>query len=302
MHNKAKYFLLFLIGLLTFSTRAPETAAYAGASAPRRSPAERPSAPSQPAAPAAILPATASQLAAAMDVPGADLIAADLMGSDDEGVGVSNAPFARWFPVKGSTFAILSTGFAADANQPQPMSGPTGKLTGLLNSDLGDLVRLQLTLKVPANAQCLSFDFAFHSAEYGELDDPNKPPDPPPDTLGNDTFTAQLDDDALSISGVTVTAPGNFAVTGAGKNVAILSGFTVNPFTQSVYYAATSLFQASTPVTAGSTIDLYLSIQDLYDDEIDSAVFLDNFQWSTPSCPAGLTDLITTVYLPFMAR
>ncbi|MCZ7553761.1 MAG: hypothetical protein M5U05_14435 [Anaerolineales bacterium] len=68
MHNKAKYFLLFLIGLLTFSTRAPETAAYAGASAPRRSPAERPSAPSQPAAPAAILPATASQLAAAMDV------------------------------------------------------------------------------------------------------------------------------------------------------------------------------------------------------------------------------------------
>jgi len=302
MQNRLKYSVLLLIGLLTLSVRAPGTAVRAQALEPRRSPLDRRSATGQPAGPAEILPADASQLAAAMDVPGADLTAADLMESDPDGVGVSNTPFANWFPVQGGTFAILSTGFAVEADQPKPVSGPSGKLTGLFNADLGDLVRLHLTLNVPANVQCLNFDFAFHSAEFSELEDPNNPPNPPPSTLGNDTFTAQLNNDALSIVDTTVTAPGNFAVTGSGDNVAILSGFAVTPLTQSAYQSATSLFRASAPVTAGTTINLYFSIQDLNDDEIDSAVFLDNFQWSAATCPAGLEDLITTLYLPFVAQ
>ena len=65
-----------------------------------------------------INPATATELANAMGVPSSDLLAADLMGSDPAGVGVSDSSLGTWFPTQGSTFAILSTGNAADASLP----------------------------------------------------------------------------------------------------------------------------------------------------------------------------------------
>lgn len=235
--------------------------------------------------PYAILPATASELAAAMGVPGGDLNSADLMGTSASGVGVSDAAFAAWFPVEGSTFAIMSTGYAVDTDPPKPAAAPSGELGGYFNSELGDLVRLHLNLDVPVNIHCLNFDFSFHSAEY-------------PYGFGNDTFTAQLNNLALSISGGKVVAPTNFAVDGSGNNVSPFDGFEFTTLTNSAFDYGTSLFRASTPVTAGSTIDLYFSIQDLYDDEIDSAVFLDNFQWSGATCTAGTQDLISTLYLP----
>ncbi|MCC6955599.1 MAG: choice-of-anchor L domain-containing protein [Anaerolineales bacterium] len=289
MRIAAKSLLLIMITALYLTVSLPASAVSVQGRGSGTTQAESNPA---PAGPATISPADADQLAAAMNVPGADLNWADLMGSDTDGVGVSNAPFANWFPRAGGTFAILSTGLAANAGPPKPPTGPSGKLTGLFNNDLGDVVRLQLNLHVPNNVKCLSFDFAFHSTEFPQ----------PSGTIGNDTFTAQLDDDALSIIDGVVVAPGNFAVDGAGNNVSVKGGFSITTFTQSAYYGATSLFQASTPVTGGSTINLYLSIQDLKDDEIDSAVFLDNFRWSTQACQPGLKDLISTVYLPLMAQ
>lgn len=279
-----------MIALLWLTASLPASAVSSQGRGGGATGVEQNPAPALPAGPATISPADADQLAAAMDVPGGDLNWADLMGSDSDGVGVSNAPFANWFPRTGGAFAILSTGLAANAGPPKPENAPSGKLTGLFNSDLGDVVRLQLNLHVPNNAQCLSFDFAFHSTEFPQ----------PPGTVGNDTFTAQLDDDALSIVDHVVVAPTNFAVDGSGHNVSVNGGFSITTFTQSAYYGATSLFQASTPVTAGSTINLYLSIQDLNDDEIDSTVFLDNFRWGTQACQPGLKDLISSVYLPLM--
>lgn len=242
--------------------------------------------------PTVISPADADQLAAAMDVPAEDLKGADLMGSDSDGVGVSDASFANWFPRQGSTFAILSTGLAANAGPPKPLAGPSWKLTGLFNSDGGDVVRLWLELDVPSNTQCLSFDFAFHSVEFPE----------PPATIGNDTFTAQLNDDSFSIVDKAVVAPGNFAIDGSGHNVSVNGGFTITTLTDSAYYGATSLFRASAPVTAGSNINLYLTIQDLTDREQDSAVFIDNFHWDAQNCQPGLKDLISTAFLPLVGR
>lgn len=84
-----------------------------------------------------INPATATDLALAMEVPGSDLLAADLMGSDAFGVGVSDAPLGSWFPTEGSTFAILSTGLAADATLPDDSGSHSGYLVHLgINSPI----------------------------------------------------------------------------------------------------------------------------------------------------------------------
>ncbi len=136
-----------------------------------------------------IIPASAKALALAMGVPDGDILAADLMGSDSNGVGVSDSSLGSWFPTEGNTFAILSTGLAADAATPNDSWGLSTELGGLDNDDGQDLVRLHLQLKVPSDINCASFDFAYFSEEY-------------PVWVGsafNDTFTAQLDDDSLSI-------------------------------------------------------------------------------------------------------
>lgn len=63
-----------------------------------------------------ILPASAQELAVVMDIPAADILQADLMGSDPQGVGLSNAGLGVWFPTGGITFALLSSGRTADAS------------------------------------------------------------------------------------------------------------------------------------------------------------------------------------------
>lgn len=148
-----------------------------------------------------ITPATATELALAMGVPGIDLLAADLMGSDSAGVGVSDSPLGTWFPTEGSTFAILSTGLAAAASLPNDSGSRSTSLSGLNNNQGNDLVRLHLQLKVPSDINCASFDFAFYSEEF-------------PEWVGskfNDTFTAQLNNSSLSIGqNNIVVAPGNW--------------------------------------------------------------------------------------------
>ena len=113
-----------------------------------------------------IIPATAEELALAMGVPSSDLVSADLMGSDPAGVGVSNSSLGEWFPTEGGTFALLTTGLAADATLPNDEENLSSELGGL-NSMLGeDLVRLHLELEVPDNINCASFDFAYYSDDY----------------------------------------------------------------------------------------------------------------------------------------
>jgi hypothetical protein len=228
--------------------------------------------------PAAISPSTAAQLAAAMDVPTADLLAADLMGSDAEAAGVSNAALGAWFPTEGSTFAILSTGLAADALLPNAETNHSHTLDGLNNSQGNDLVRLHLQLKAPTNANCAAFDFAYYSEEF-------------PEFVGsqyNDTFTAQLNDSSLSINGNVVVAPGNFAFDTEDNVISVNTVFGVSEATGTTYDGVTPLLRASTAIVPGATVDFYLSVQDLGDSVYDSAVFLDGFFWSAdPQCATG---------------
>lgn len=230
--------------------------------------------------PQAVNPANATELAQAMGVPSSDLLNADLMGSDPAGVGVSNASLGTWFPTEGSSFAILSTGRAADATLPNNTPNHSTVLGGLNNNALTDLVRLHLQLHVPPAFNCLNFDFAFYSEEF-------------PEFVGsqfNDTFTAQLNNANLSVDSQTntVSAPGNFAFDTQDNIISVNTVFGVTADTGTTYDGSTPNLRASTAVTPDSTVDVYLSVQDLGDSIYDSAVFLDRFFWSDDAtCEGG---------------
>ncbi|MCB0211951.1 MAG: choice-of-anchor L domain-containing protein [Anaerolineae bacterium] len=226
-----------------------------------------------------INPASATGLALAMGVPSSDLLAADLMGSDPNGVGVGNTPLGSWFPTEGTTYAILSTGLAADAALPNTEENHSTELDGL-DSDKGeDLVRLHLQLKVPNDINCASFDFAFYSEEFPEF----------VGSIFNDTFTAQLNNSSLSTTqDYEVIAPGNFAFDTQDNVISVNTVFGVLPATSTTYDGVTPILRAQTAVVPGATIDMYLSIQDLGDSIYDSSVFLDKFFWSkAPDCSDG---------------
>ena len=107
--------------------------------------------------------ATAAQLAAAMEIPAANIVSASIGTSDPDGVGVGTTPLGRYFPRQGGTFAIISTGAAAAADTPDS-AGNTGTVLNGLDSPAGhDMVQLRLVLAPPPGAQCLGFDFAFFS-------------------------------------------------------------------------------------------------------------------------------------------
>src|SRR5262245_46102820 len=90
----------------------------------------------------AILPATANALATAMDIPAASLVSATLTTSDPLGVGIGNSALGRHFPIQGSTFAILTTGEATSAEQPNDDDSTSTTLSGLDNSQGEDMVQL----------------------------------------------------------------------------------------------------------------------------------------------------------------
>ena len=229
--------------------------------------------------PKAVIGGTAAELASAMDISPGDVLARDLMGSDSAGVGVGNAPLGTWFPTQGSSFAILSTGLAGDADRANLEESLSWVLGGLNNNQENDLVRLHLQLAVPAEANCLGFDFIFYSEEFFEW----------VGTIYTDAFTIQLNNASISVSGTTVVAPGNFVTDPDGNFITVNAAYLATSNTGTTYDGATPLLQATTPVTPGSTIDLYFSIQDHRDDFFDSAVFLDNFAWSNdPSCTSSV--------------
>ncbi len=234
--------------------------------------------PGRPQAISSVSPAGASEVAAAMDVPTADLLVAEILDSDPNGAGVSTARLGSWFPTTGSTFAILATGLAADAALPNTAGSHSTILTGRNNSQGNDLVTLHLQLKVPSTANCASFDFAYYSEEYPEF----------LDSQYNDTFTAQLNSSEIVIQGSVVTATANFAFDTQDNVISANTVFGFSASTGTTYDGSTPLLRARSAVVPDATVDVYLSVMDLGDPLYDSAVFLDNFFWSKdPTCAAG---------------
>lgn len=231
------------------------------------------------AAQASATQATAAQLATAIGAPGV----ASALNSDPRGLAEGTGALGRYFPVSGSSFAILSTGIASDAARPNLEGNQSTILDGSNTNEGYDLVQLQLNFEVPANINCLSFDYAFYSEEF-------------PEFVGagfNDAFVAQIGDANITVSSTGITAPGNFAVDSLGNPISIDTVYGIaTSNTQSTYDAATPLLRARTNVISGTSVRLTLSIFDVGDPVFDSAAFIDNFQLTQETnCPVG-TDVI----------
>ncbi len=227
----------------------------------------------------ATIPATAEELALAMDVPQESIISASIGTSDTKGVGVSQGKIGNHLPTKGGSFVILSTGLAEYAETPNNSKGLSGYLEGLKNSEGKDMVQLVLELKVPEGASCFGFDFVYYSDEFPEY----------VNSIFNDTFITELGESNFTIENHKVTAPNNFAFDTKGNNIAVNAVFGVKENSATTYDGGTSLLKAVSPVPSGaSTIKIFFTIQDIGDSAWDSAVFIDNFYWSNDAnCSAG---------------
>src|SRR5882762_7139917 len=201
--------------------------------------------------------------------------------------GIGNSPLAG-FPVSGGTFAILTTGNAALADQPNTGPNTSGNGGTHVRGDTDfDVSILKIDIDVPDGANCLSISFRFLSEEY-------------PDFVGspfNDAFIAELDTSTWTTSGTDISAPNNFAFDPANNVISIKAAGVTSMnganAAGTTYGGATPLLSASTPVTPGPH-SLFLSIFDQGDDIFDSAVFLDNLVIATTppeGCLRGATVL-----------
>lgn len=193
---------------------------------------------------------------------------------------VSDTPMAG-FPTNGTTYSILTNGNAALADNPNTSSG-SGKSWGVTSPTMGSTVYDWQTARIdlgPAGGTCLAFDFRFLSEEYPEYVSAGF----------NDAFVAQLNTLAVTVDpNQGVVAPGNFAA-GAGDQISVdasgPSAMTAELAAGTTYDGATLPLVARTPVVAGSTNTLYLTIFDQGDGILDSAVFLDGLRYE--NLPAG---------------
>jgi hypothetical protein len=216
--------------------------------------------------------AGAAALAAAMAanpgvVTGASFVAVPAAGTPHA---VHNGPLSS-FPTNGSAFAIMTTGNAQFADDPNLAPNTGQDLAG--NNVRGDtdldVTVLKIDLQVPQGANCLVLDFQFYSEEFPEF----------VNTQFNDAFIAELNASTWTTMGSTISAPGNFAFDPSGNVISINSSgntsMTPGNAMGTTYDGATPLLSASTPITPGAH-SLYLSIFDQGDRIFDSAVFLDN--------------------------
>ena len=229
------------------------------------------------AASAAIAPVTndaagANALAGAIAGPGAVFGAASFQNVPTTGTPNATSDALAGFPTNGPTFAIMTSGDAQLADDPNS-TGSSGASLNNGPDDRGDtaydITVLQIPVTVAAGQNCLSLDFQFLSEEF-------------PEFVGssyNDGFIAELDVSNWTTSGSVISAPNNFAFDANGDVVSINSSGATSMNAANAagttYDGATVLLSASKQVTPGAHT-LFLSIFDQGDRILDSAVFLDN--------------------------
>ncbi len=207
------------------------------------------------------------------------------------GVADSGTPLAG-FPTDGSSYAIITSGDANLADDPNDSTGSGADDGGPNvrgNTDF-DVTILRIDLDVPAPANCLTIDFRFLSEEF-------------PEFVGgsvNDAFVAELDNSTWTTDFSAIVAPNNFAFDATGNVISVnTASMSAGEAAGTTYDGATPLLSASTPVAPG-VHQLYLSIFDQGDHILDSAVFVDALVLGTTGpggCQPGATvvDMAKTV-------
>jgi hypothetical protein len=214
---------------------------------------------------------TSVDVASALDIAGSDLVAVTTRGSAI-GIEVVGADLAT-FPRSGDTYLVLSTGVASQVFGGSSEELISTRLGGAVGVDGNDLTQVTLELRPPASARCLAFDFVFLSEEYPEF----------VGTRFNDIFTAELGESYFVKQGNQVIAPNNFAYDAAGNFVSVntVLGLTPSP-SGTRMNGITEPLVAVTPIEtdlSSGVLTLVLSVQDIGDSNLDSAVLVDNVRW-----------------------
>jgi uncharacterized delta-60 repeat protein len=197
--------------------------------------------------------------------------------SSPTATGTFNGPLPG-FDASGGPFALLTTGDVSVATTSPSVGVDNGTRLGGVRGLAFDPTVLRVNLNVPNDLPAgmtylLSFDFAFDTNEY-----PNRSRE----GFG-DGFVAELDNSTWSVDPLTgrITAPNNFAFDARGQAITPNSSFfgasRVTTQTGTQYNGGTPVLQAHTAITPGAHT-LYLSLLDVSDGQVDSAVFLRNLR------------------------
>ncbi len=229
----------------------------------------------------------------------------ELVG-DPQGVSVLQAPQGSFngFPTQGSSALILSTGDAstvanpgatrglpiANATPPVPTDLYGTDLAGAGSADGNDLTQVKIALSPPSGATCVSFDFLFLSEEF-----PNYV-----DQEFNDIFTAELNETQFTLDGNQVSAANNFAFSEDQELLSVNTFSRFSPAQGSALNGKSPTLSASSPIQLGegdlnegaADLAVYLSVQDLGDSALDSAVVIDNLRYSSgAACQQGIASI-----------
>jgi hypothetical protein len=264
------------------------------------------------------LPKTDSRgLAAAAELCDPWVIQATVNKDADKRAHDLKKDYGAYLPKQGGSFLVLSTGIAADEDDPgyvlpqpgteftneDPNPDPmqNGGNCGNQTADpatVNDYVELKLVLKVPTNVKSFSFNFNFMSAEYPEF----------VGTEFNDKFLVELDSKAFK-GNISFDKKNNPITVNAGffdvcDTAPICSGSKTNTCSQPVTQlngtgyelpdfgggaigGGTGWLTTKSPVQPGETATLRFIIFDEGDHIYDSVVIVDNFQWEVDAAAGG---------------
>jgi uncharacterized repeat protein (TIGR01451 family) len=195
-------------------------------------------------------------------------------------------------PIEGSTFLFMSTGIAGQVPVTTDGMSPgdeRGTYFIKQNGNPRDEASLTMELVVPPFMHYLYYDFQFFTTEY-------------PDYIGtkyNDEFTVTVDSPSQGITTHSIDVSGgdfvltSFDIPGTGfdifakdlhtgeptdpSDVDILTRVPANPGADA---GATALIGREHPVSPHEIITITFNICDIGDNQLDSAVFIDNVKFS----------------------
>jgi uncharacterized repeat protein (TIGR01451 family) len=195
-------------------------------------------------------------------------------------------------PTDGETFLFMSTGIAGavpvttDGNNPGDERGTWFKNN---QGNPRDEATLVMELMVPPYMHYLYYDLQFFTTEY-------------PDYVGtryNDRFTVHVDSPSQGVTTHVMDVNSgdfilnSFDIPGTGFDIFAIDLFTGdptdpsdvdfvtrNPGTPGADAGATALVSREHPVTPNEIITVIFNIEDMGDNQFDSAVFIDNLMFS----------------------
>lgn len=225
--------------------------------------------------------ASATDMAAALDIPASMLVSAQLTSPHAEAA-MQLANFGNILPRQGNSMVVLSTGRINNLTQlPEP-----GTDFAPMGPD-GDAVTLRVTVNVPPGANRLSFDFNFLSAES-------------PEYVGskyNDAFTVRVTDalGTREINNASVNSSFFYDVSatragGTGFDLLMADDPSGVDGSFGSYPPGIVLFPDSgitgfktvtAEVASGGPVTIEFDIRDLADGWLDSTVVIDNVSFSS---------------------